>query len=77
MRLLRKTLLVVLFISILVDAQELPPIVAYSVKDYLGQTQNWKIDQSFEDHIYIGNNSGLLEYNGANWKTYHLLIIQS
>jgi len=70
MYLLKKTLLLVLFISSIVDAQELPPIVKYNLNDYSGENQNWKIDQSLDDYIYIGNNGGLMEYNGANWKIY-------
>jgi ligand-binding sensor domain-containing protein/DNA-binding CsgD family transcriptional regulator len=57
-------------ISFAIYAQELPPIVNYSPKDYEGGNQNWKIDQSDSNYIYVGNNSGLLEYNGANWKIY-------
>lgn len=52
------------------SAQELPPLSNYTAKDYLGGNQNWKVDQSSEGLIYIGNNMGLLEYNGANWKLY-------
>ena len=70
MNLLKKILLLVLFIPVIINAQEIPPIVNYTVKDYSGENQNWKIDQSFEDYIYIGNNNGLLEYNGADWKIY-------
>ena len=70
MNLLEKILFIVLFIPVIIVAQELPPIVNYTVKDYSGENQNWKIDQSFEDYIYIGNNNGLLEYNGADWKIY-------
>ena len=70
MNLFKRILLIILFIPVIIDAQELPPIVNYTVKDYSGENQNWKIDQSFEDYIYIGNNNGLLEYNGADWKIY-------
>lgn len=70
MNLFKKILLLVLFISVILNAQEIPPIVNYAAKDYSGENQNWKIDQSFENYIYIGNNNGLLEYNGADWKIY-------
>ena len=52
--------------------QELPPIQNFSSKDYEGENQNWAISQSSEKLIYVANNRGLLEYNGAEWKLYAL-----
>ncbi len=37
---------------------------------YDGGNQNWSISQSDQKYIYVGNNYGLLEYNGASWKKY-------
>ena len=37
---------------------------------YGGENQNWAISQSQEKYIYVANNKGLLEYNGANWQLY-------
>lgn len=51
-------------------AQELPPIQKYSPKDYNGENQNWAISQSPEKLIYVANNKGLLEFNGAKWQLY-------
>lgn len=51
-------------------AQELPPVQNYSPIDYNAQNQNWGITQSEERHIYVANNGGLLEYNGAVWRLY-------
>ncbi|MDO5978879.1 triple tyrosine motif-containing protein [Flavivirga spongiicola] len=51
-------------------AQEHPPIEIFSPKDYGAETQNWSISQSKENYIYVANNKGLLEFNGANWKLY-------
>lgn len=50
--------------------QERPPIQIYTPKDYGGETQNWSITQSKEKYIYVANNKGVLEYNGANWQLY-------
>ncbi|MBT8316007.1 MAG: hypothetical protein HKP59_00110 [Lutibacter sp.] len=52
------------------EAQELPPIENYSPKLYNAENQNWSISQSFDQQIYIANNSGLLAFNGAKWKLY-------
>lgn len=51
-------------------AQELPPIVNYSTNDYLAGNQNWMIAQASSKLIYVANNNGLLEYNGAQWNLY-------
>ena len=51
-------------------AQELPPIKNFSPSDYNGQNQNWSISQSDDRLIYVANNQGLLEYDGARWTTY-------
>lgn len=60
----------VLFASVVVGAQELPPIENYSQEAYGAENQNWSISQSEEKHIYVANNSGLLEFNGAKWRLY-------
>ncbi|MBQ4822346.1 triple tyrosine motif-containing protein [Aquimarina sp. MMG016] len=54
----------------LTKAQELPPIQNYSPKDYNAENQNWAISQSPGKLIYIANNNGLLEFNGAVWNLY-------
>ncbi|HIB37101.1 triple tyrosine motif-containing protein [Mesonia sp.] len=48
-------------------SQELPPVVNFSAKDYEAGNQNWMIVQDENQHIYIANNSGLLQYNGEQW----------
>ena len=51
-------------------AQEQPPIEIFSTEDYGAETQNWGVSQSKDRNIYVANNKGLLEYNGAYWKLY-------
>ncbi len=51
-------------------AQELPPILNYTPKTYNADNQNWMISQSSDSYMYIANNKGLLEFNGAQWKLY-------
>ncbi|OIQ41301.1 MAG: hypothetical protein BM563_01040 [Bacteroidetes bacterium MedPE-SWsnd-G1] len=51
-------------------AQELPPIQNYTPNDYLAENQNWSISQSEDGYIYVANNRGLLEFNGADWTLY-------
>ncbi len=61
---------VLLLSSFLMPAQELPPINTYIAKDYKAENQNWSISQSENKFIYIANNKGLLEFNGASWQLY-------
>ena len=58
------------FLSFNSFSQALPPINTFSTKDYGGENQNWDISQAENKYIYIANNKGLLEYNGANWQLY-------
>lgn len=51
-------------------AQEIPPIIVFTPQQYNGENQNWAISQSQDKTIYVANNIGLLEYNGAKWTRY-------
>ncbi len=63
-------LLFLLLPSTIAEAQELPPIEKYLPENYGGETQNWSISQADNKYIYVANNRGLLEFNGANWTAY-------
>lgn len=64
-------LLIFLILATSSKTQNLFPIQNFTPISYNGDTQNWHICQSDDKVIYIANNKGLLEYNGANWKLYH------
>ena len=51
-------------------AQELPPIYNYTPEVYNAESQNWSIDQTEEGYLFVANNLGLLEFNGASWSLY-------
>ncbi|WP_223266370.1 triple tyrosine motif-containing protein [Gelidibacter gilvus] len=59
-----------LLFSTLLIAQELPPITTYQAQQYGAENQNWSISQSDDQFIYVANNKGLLEFNGAEWQLY-------
>ena len=66
---------IVFFISILfsflnINAQEHPPLMAYSPELYGAENQNWGISQTSDQTMYFANNSGLLEFDGVNWSLY-------
>ncbi|MFY7669756.1 triple tyrosine motif-containing protein [Tenacibaculum sp. MEBiC06402] len=52
------------------NAQELPLINKFYPEDYNAESQNWSISQANNGFIYVANNKGLLEFNGANWNLY-------
>ena len=66
----RYILLFFCFCSFSLFAQEFPPISIYTPQDYDAENQNWGISQSSNKFIYVANNKGLLEFNGANWTLY-------
>ena len=51
-------------------AQEFPPINVFYTDDYGAENQNWAISQCKNEFIYVANNKGLLEYNGATWRLF-------
>lgn len=59
-----------LFLILKVNSQELPLINRFSQEDYNAESQNWSISQSENGFIYVANNKGLLEFNGASWDLY-------
>lgn len=74
---MRGTLLFISFIlfSNLLQGSAIPfsPVVwSYSVTDYNAGIQNWSIAQDERGIMYIGNNGGLLEYDGNNWRLHEL-----
>lgn len=60
----------VFFSKLVVIGQELPPINVFTTKQYGAEKQNWAISQADNKYIYVANNKGLLEYNGASWQLY-------
>jgi AraC family chitin signaling transcriptional activator len=64
-------LLFVIFITtVRFSAQEVSPVHVFTSQEYGGGNQNWSISQAPNKYIYVANNMGLLEYNGANWYLY-------
>lgn len=50
----------------------LPEIINYSKQTYNAGTQNWDIKQDKNRILYLGNNEGLLSFDGTFWKLYPL-----
>ncbi len=47
----------------------LPLLKNYKPKDYNAGSQNWALLQDQRGLIYVGNNAGVLEYDGVHWRT--------
>lgn len=62
--------LFLVLISLEINAQELPPIVLFTSEEYGAENQNWAISQAQNKFIFVANNKGLLEFNGATWQLY-------
>jgi signal transduction histidine kinase/ligand-binding sensor domain-containing protein len=46
----------------------LPFIENFTPKQYNANTQNWAVVQDKRGVMYFGNNKGVLEYDGVNWR---------
>ena len=62
--------ILVLLSTLVISAQEHPPVMSYNPDAYGAQNQNWSISQTSDQTMYFANNSGLLEYDGMNWNRY-------
>jgi DNA-binding CsgD family transcriptional regulator len=49
-----------------------PSVYNYITKDYKAGNQNWTIAQGYDGVMYIGNNNGLLRFDGTNWSLHKL-----
>ena len=47
----------------------LPFLRNYSPQEYSAQSQNWAVTQDQRGVIYVGNNDGVLVYDGVRWQT--------
>ena len=50
----------------------LPITKHFTKQDYSGGTQTWDIKQAQTDFMFFANNSGIIEFDGANWAKYEL-----
>ena len=72
MKIIKTILYYALFLlPIVLQSQEVPPIQIFSPQDYGAEDQNWAISQAKKGFIYVANNEGLLEYDGAKWNLHN------
>ena len=57
-----------------------PYVMHYDGREYLTDNQNWSVDINEQGIVYIGNNKGLIEFDGSNWDLYSMpgdLVVRS
>lgn len=54
------------------DIPFVPPVYNYTTAMYGGGNQNWAVAQGANGVMYIGNNNGLLCFDGVNWELHRL-----
>jgi DNA-binding CsgD family transcriptional regulator len=68
------TILIVIFLNHFgysqVRSLGVPFIVNHSRSTYNASTQNWSVTQNSKGFLYFGNNDGILEYDGTNWRIF-------
>lgn len=61
-----------LLVATLLSANDrgVPLLQVFTPDDYAAHSQNWSVLQGADGLIYVGNGSGVLQYDGARWKLY-------
>jgi hypothetical protein len=59
-----------LFVICHTGAQSTYLVKHYTKQDYHASSQNWSVDADPDGNIYVGNNDGLLVFDGTHWTTY-------
>ena len=54
-----------------------PYIRNFPPPEYRASQQNWAVTQDRRGIMYFGNNDGLLEFDGINWKLIKLPIVRT
>lgn len=47
-------------------------VTNFTKEQYGGYSKNWSVSHSAQGLIYVGNDAGLLQFDGINWKLYTL-----
>jgi DNA-binding CsgD family transcriptional regulator len=72
-KLLTVFLITTLILPQLIFTQEFTPVIKQFVKnDYGAANQNWSVGQASNGTMYFGNNNGLLEFDGSQWRLIRL-----
>jgi len=67
-----KFLFIFLIVPVTVWGQGLPHITVYDSETYKNWRQNWVVIQDSSQYILIGNGTGVMQFDGIEWKSIHL-----
>ncbi|MGC9151315.1 MAG: triple tyrosine motif-containing protein [Microbacter sp.] len=71
-----KRLLFVIFatahLSTIYATDFVPIVTNFTKKEYKASNQNWAVGQDASGFIYVGNNDGLLRYDGSSWTLFRI-----
>jgi serine phosphatase RsbU (regulator of sigma subunit)/ligand-binding sensor domain-containing protein len=56
--------------SVFIPELGVPLVRNFSQEEYGADSQNWAITQTPNGFVYVGNNGGVLEFDGVNWRRY-------
>ncbi|MEX0661393.1 MAG: triple tyrosine motif-containing protein [Balneolaceae bacterium] len=56
----------------MLHSQGLFHVQEYDPQSYNNFRQNWAIEQDSSGYLYFGNSAGLIQFNGAQWRSIHL-----
>ncbi|MFO7616173.1 MAG: hypothetical protein R6V75_02895, partial [Bacteroidales bacterium] len=45
-------------------------VINYDIRSYGGGNQSWSVAAGHDGMVYVGNDRGLLEFDGSNWRLY-------
>ena len=69
LRLFRFTCLYsLLFLPVMLSAQEVPPFRYFAAQDYHASAQNWKITHSDDGTLFFANNDGVVVAQAGHWE---------
>ncbi len=61
----------IMFACVSIRAQY-PQVRNFSTSDYQGGTQNWCFEEGPNQRVFIGNNQGLLTFDGSSWTLHYV-----
>lgn len=59
-------------ISVSYATDFVPIVTNFTKKEYKAANQNWAVGQDASGFIYVGNNDGLLRYDGTSWTLFRI-----
>lgn len=75
---MKKTIIIIVLVALYLSSAAqinkygIPLISNYTADEYMSEPQNWAVVTDNRGVVYIGNNNGILEYDGVSWRTINI-----